>query len=65
MSHKLTLVLCYNDGTRCGLEVDCPPDVAAEIERKGLSFVKVQVDKFIQVPVSKGLELNKFKMEGG
>ena len=63
MSHKLTLVLCYNDGTRCGLEVDCPPDVAAEIERKGLSFVKVQVDKFIQIPKPE-LELNKFKKEG-
>jgi len=65
MTHKLMLVLFYKDGTRCGLEIDCPPDVADEIQRKGLQSVKVQVEKFILTPVSKALELNKFKKNGG
>ncbi len=64
MTHKLTLVLMYRDGTKCGLEIDCPEDVADEIQRKGLHSVKVQVEKFILTPVSKGLGLNKFKKEG-
>ena len=63
MSHKLVLILNYKDGTRCGLEVDCPPDVAAEIERKGLYSVKVQVEKFILTPVPE-LKVNKFKKDG-
>ena len=64
MSHKLTLVLLYKDGTKCGLEVDCPADVAAEIERKGLTAVRVQVDQYIQVP-KPSLEVNKFLKEKG
>lgn len=63
MSHKLTLLLLYKDGTKCGLEVDCPPDVAAEIERKGLYAVKVEVQKFILSPVPE-LKVNKFIKEG-
>ena len=66
MSIRLNIVLYYKDGSRCGLEINCPPDVAAEIERKGLVNAKIAVDRFMQFPNSKpALEINNFKKDGG
>lgn len=66
MSHRLILVMIYQDGTQNGLKVECPPEVAAEIERKGLKFVNVQVEKFIQgsglsIPDDPLLKLDTFQ----
>jgi len=59
MSNRLRLDLLYKDGTNHELVINCPEEVAREIEHKGLVAAQIYVESFIQVPG--GLEVDKFK----
>ena len=62
MSYRLRLILWYKDGTNRELTIQCPPDIADSITKKGLTLAQVFVDKFIQIQA--GLEIDKFKKGG-
>lgn len=61
MSFRLRINLLYRDGTKHELNLAIPPDVAKEIQNKGLLATQVYVDEFLQFQVPDNAILSKFK----
>ena len=63
MNYRLRLKLFYKDGTTNELIIRTPPEVANEIQRKGMLAAEIYVDENIQS--FGGFDIEDFKKNKG